>query len=186
MKSRMLLGVLIVITFVLGGCADQRIIRNNMDDVATASLVFGYVDMEDAPVDLRWISLKQIMPKTDKPYWNAATDDGMFWGSHFKPGAYQMDSFGGFSSWRNANFTFSFPQQNMDEYRFKIDNKPGIHFIGSYKYKEVETGFFEQGKFDLVAVNSPTERELLERLLEFTEDKTWEARIRKRIKELSK
>ena len=97
-----------------------------------------------------------------------------------------MNSFGGFSRWRNANFTFELPRQYADDFRFKIDNKPGIHFLGSYKYKEVKTGFFEQGKFDIVALNSPTERELLERLLKFTDDKTWEARIKKRIQELSK
>lgn len=184
MKNRMWLGVLFVITLALAGCADQRMIREDKDDLATASLVFGYVDMGDAPVNLDWFGIKQVVPKTDKPYWYAAVDEGMFWGSHFKPGAYQMDSFGGFSRWRNANFTFELPQQYADKFRFKTDGKPGIYFLGSYKYKDVKTGFFEPGKFDFVAVKSPTERELLERLLKFTDSKIWEARIRKRLQEL--
>lgn len=186
MKSRVWLGVLIIVSFALGGCADKRMIRGDKDDIATASLVFGYVDMKDAPVDLDWMSLKQVVPKSDKPYWYAAIDEGMFWGSHFKPGAYQMTSFGGYSRWRNANFSFELPMQYAESYRFKIDNKPGIYFLGSYKYKDVKTGFFQQGKFDFEAVNTPTERELLERLLKFTDDKTWEARIKSRIQELSK
>ncbi len=186
MRNKMWLGVLIVVAFALGGCADQRLIREDKDDLASASLVFGYVDMEDAPTNLDWFSIRQVLPKTDQPYWNAAIDEGMFWGSHFKPGAYQMNSFGGFSRWRNTNFSFELPQQYAENFRFKIDNKPGIYFMGSYKYKDVKTGFFEQGKFDFVAVKSPTERELLERLLKFTDSKTWEARIRKRLQELPK
>lgn len=97
-----------------------------------------------------------------------------------------MDSFGGVNSWRRASFNFELPQQYAEGYRFKMDGRPGIHFLGSYKYKEVETGFFERGKFDFVPLKSPTERELLERLLKFTDSKTWELRIKKRIAELSK
>lgn len=182
----MLAGILVVISVVLSSCADQRLIREDKDDLATASLVFGYVDMGDAPTNLDWLSIRQAVPKTDKPYWNAAVDEGMFWGSHFKPGAYQMISFGGFSRWRNTHFEFELPQQYAENYRFKIDGKPGIYFLGSFKYKDVKTGFFEPGKFDFVAVKSPTERELLERLLKFTDSKTWEARIKKRIEELPK
>ncbi len=178
---------LILMTAALAGCADKRMIRDNDKDLDKASLVFGYVDMSDAPVGgLGWVSLRQVLPKTDKPYWHAAIDDGMFWGSHFTEGAYQFDSFGGFSRWRNANFTFELPRQYAEQLRFKLDGRPGIHFLGSYKYVDVKTGFFEQGRFDFVPAKSPTERELLERLLKFTDSKTWEARIRQRIAELSK
>ena len=67
MKNRVWLGILVVITFALGGCADNRMIRNDKDDIATASLVFGYVDMQDAPVNLDWMGLKQVLPKPTNP-----------------------------------------------------------------------------------------------------------------------
>ena len=183
MKNRFWIAILIVMTFALGGCAD-RMIRDE-DDSASKSLVFGYVDMQEAPVSLDWLTIRQVLPKTDKPYWHASTDDGMFWNPHIKGGAYQMDAFGGHSGWRNANYTFSFPRQYAEGGRFKIQ-KSGIYFLGSYKYKDVKTGIFEPGKFDFERVDSPTERELLERLLKFTESNAWKARINQRIAELSK
>ena len=39
--------------------------------------------------------------------------------------------------------------------------KPGIYFLGAYKYKSVSTGMFEQSKFAIERVSSPSEGELL-------------------------
>jgi hypothetical protein len=63
-------------------------------------------------------------------------------------------------------------------------SKPGIYFLGSYKYQQVKTGFFEGSKFDIERVDSPTEAELLQRILD--EDKeikgsAWEEKIRQRL-----
>lgn len=186
MKLNVWLSILVVIAFTLNGCADKRLIRDNENDLATASLVFGYIDMSDAPSDLDWIVIKQVLPKTDKPFWFSATDKGMFWASHYKKGAYQIDSFGGHSYLLRTDFSFELPKQYAEKLRFKVSSKPGIYFLGSYKYKDVKTGFFQQGKFDFVPVKSPTERELLERLLKFTKSKTWEARIKSHVAALPK
>ncbi len=185
MKSRkVLLGVLVVMSFALGGCASNKI--KDGDDAASKSLVFGYVDMDDAPVGLGWVTIRQVLPKSDKPYWYEATDDGMFWNSHHTTGAYQFSSFGGHRMFGNVDYTFELPRQYAEQLRVKID-KPGIYFLGSYKYVKVKTGFFEQEKFDFAPVKSPTERELLERLLkDYTRGPEWEARIKRRIAELSK
>lgn len=185
MRSKILLAAFVAFAFVLSGCSDGRLIRDDDHDTDKSTLVFGYVDMKDAPCDLGWVSIRQVLPKTDKPFWHMSVDDGMYWNSHMPAGAYEMESFGGFSGWRNADYTFSLPRQ-ATEWRFRANGKPGLHFIGSYKYVEVKTGFFEAGKFEFQRVNSPTERELLERMLKFTESPTWKARIQQRIAELGK
>lgn len=183
MKKMIWLSILLIAAFTLNGCAGNKLIR---DKDNRTSLVFGYVDMDDAPVDLDWLAIKQVLPKTDKPYLYEATDHGMFWGSFFKKGAYQIDGFGGRSILRRTDYEFDLPKQYARKLRFKVGNKPAIYFMGSYKYKDVKTGFFEPGKFDFVATKSPSEKELLERLLKYTDSKIWEARIKHRIMELSK
>lgn len=183
MKSVKIL-VIVMLVALLSSCGGNLMMKDDTNP-AKNTLVFGYIDMDDAPVKLGWFNIRQVLPKTDKPFWNLAVDDGMFYHSFFTEGSYQVDAFGGHSGWKNANYTFSFPRQNADTGRFKI-TKPGLYYIGSFKYKEVKTGWFEQGKFDIEAVNSPSERELLERLLQTAESKPWQDRIRKRIQELSK
>lgn len=184
MKRTLWVAVLLVMAAAMGGCSSNKI--KDDKDAASKSLIFGYVDMQDAPTDLDWVSVRQVLPKTDKPYWNEFTNDGMFWNSHLTNGAYQMDSFGGHSGWRNVDFTFALPRQYAEKLRLKID-KPGIYYLGSYKYIKVKTGFFEADKFDFVPVKSPTEHELLERLLkDYTRGPDWDARIRKRMAEISK
>ncbi len=182
MKARLWVAVLAVVAVALGGCTSNKI--KDDKESASKSLIFGYVDMHEAPTDLDWLSMRQVLPKTDKPYWYEFTDDGMFWNSHLGNGAYQMYAFGGHSGWRNADYTFELPRQYAEGLRVKID-KPGIYYLGSYKYIKVKTGFFEQDKFDFVPVKSPSERELLERLLkDYTRGPEWEARIRKHLAEL--
>lgn len=176
--------IIIALAMLLSACGGNLMMKADSNP-ATNTLVFGYIDMDEAPAELDWFSIRQVLPKTDKPFWSLATDNGMYYNSFFVEGAYQIDSFGGYSGWRKTNYTFSFPRQNADIGRFKIA-KPGLHFLGSYKFKKVKTGFFDPDKFDVELINSPSERELLERLLKTAESKPWQDRIRKRIQELSK
>ena len=187
MKNKIGLLVLVVLAFTLGGC-DSRLIKDDKKDLDTASLVFGYIDMSDAPSDLRWVGLLQVSPKSDKPFWTLAdVDEGMFWYSHMGEGTYQFHSFGGYSFWQRVNFTFDLQPKVSESSKFKLGSKPGIYYLGSYKFKEVKTaGFFTKSKFDFVATKSPTERELLERLLKYTKGPIWEARIKQRMAELPK
>jgi len=148
------------------------------------SLVFGFVDMADAPTKIDGATIMQVAPPSDKPYWGTDVRNGLFYTYYLPPGSYKLSSLTGSSVWR-GNYRYSFPRQGSDQ-GVRI-SKPGIYFLGSYKYQKVKTGMFEGGKFDIERVSSPTEAELLRRILE--EDKeikgsAWEDKIRRRLAQL--
>lgn len=167
----------------LAACASNTIGPERDVNDPGNSLVFAYVDMGDAPTELESASLK---PQGEEGYWTMGVDDGLMSQEYLPPGAYQLASLSG-SSFLHGEVTYSFPAYGRNEASVVI-KKPGIYFLGSFKYKEVKTGMFEQGKFDIERVNSPTELELLNRMLkqDWVKGTQWEARIRARIGELHK
>jgi hypothetical protein len=167
---------------LLVGCSSGGHGRS-VDDPSN-SLVFGYIDMGDAPTKVSGASIMQVAPPTDKPYWGMDVRNGLLYTYYLPPGSYQLASISGSSFWR-GDHRYNFPRQG-NEQAVRI-SKPGIYFLGSYRYQGVKTGFFEGGKFDIERVNTPTEAELLRRILE--EDKqikgsAWEAKIRQRLSQL--
>jgi hypothetical protein len=144
------------------------------------SIVFGHIDMSDAPVSLQWVSIRQYAPPSEAPYWSAGVQDGVYWQWYLKPGSYGVDSFGG--SGFNSNYSFNMPRQSK-ALRLVIQ-KPGIYFLGSYKYKPVKTGFFEPGKYDLEESDKPTEAEVLHDLLKLVKGTPVEPKLQARLKEV--
>lgn len=164
---------------LLAGCAGGGHGRD-INDPAN-SLVFGYVDMSDAPTGVQGASIMQVAPPTDRPYWGTDVRDGLFYTYYLPPGSYKLASLTGSSFWK-GEYRYNFPRQGADT-AVRIA-KPGVYFLGSYKYRDVKTGFFEQGKFNIERVDSPTEAQLLRRILD--EDKeikgsVWEERLRQRL-----
>lgn len=147
---------------------------------AQESIVFGHIDMSDAPVGLRWVYIRQYAPPIEAPYWSAGVDDGHYWQWYLKPGSYGLDSFGG--SGFNSEYTFNMPRQSK-ALRIVI-KKPGVYFLGAYKYKPIETGIFEQGKYDLVEVDKPTEADVLRDLLKLVKGTSVEPKLQARLKEV--
>src|SRR5262245_33891236 len=140
----------------LAGCGGGGAGRS-IDDPSN-SLVFGFVDMADAPTKVSGVSIRQVAPPVDKPFWGTDVKDGLFYSYYLPPGSYMLASLYG-SSMLRGDYQYNFPRQGGDT-SVRIE-KPGIYFLGSWKYKSVKTGFFEQSKFDIERVNSPTEKELL-------------------------
>ena len=167
---------------LLAGCAGGGHGRD-INDPAN-SLIFGYVDMADAPTKVSGAQIMQVAPPTEKPYWGMSVKNGVFYTYYLPPGSYRLASLHG-SSFLRGEFQYNFPRQGAGQTTVRIE-KPGIYFLGSYKYKEVKSGFFEQGKFDIQRVESPTEAELLRRILDEKELKgsVWEERIRQRLSRL--
>jgi hypothetical protein len=66
--------------------------------------------------------------------------------------------------------------------------KPGIYYLGSFKYRQVKTEIFDSGKFEIERVKQPTEAELLKRLLEKerVKESAWAEKIRSRLGRLSR
>ena len=179
-------GVLVLVAVLaLAGCRGGGHGRDINDP--SNSLVFGYVDMSDAPTKVSSAQIMQVAPPTDKPYWGTDVRDGLFYTYYLPPGSYRLATLEG-SSFLRGDYRYSFPRQGGGETTARIE-KPGIYFLGAYKYKTVRTGMFEQSKFAIERVSSPSEAELLQRLLD-TDDEVkksvWADKIRQRIARLKK
>ena len=167
---------------LLGGCAGGGHGRS-IDDPSN-SLVFGYVDMSDAPTSVSWATIMQVAPPTEKPYWGTDVRDGLFYTYYLPPGSYKLSALGG-SGFFKGQYQYNFPKQGSDQ-AVRVA-KPGIYYLGSYKYKKVKTGIFEADKFAIERVNSPNEAELLKRILDKDGDvkgSAWEPKIRARLAQL--
>lgn len=164
---------------LLAGCASGGPARDINDP--SNSLVFGYIDMEDAPTKVSSAWLVQVAPPSDAPYWGLGVSKGLFYSSYLPPGSYQLSKFGG-SGFFSGQHEYSFSRQgNKSSLRII---KPGIYFLGAFKYKKVKSGFFQQGQFTIEKINKPTEAELLKRLLEEDDDiksSAWAGKIRARL-----
>jgi hypothetical protein len=164
------------------GCASGGPERDINDP--TNSLVFGYIDMKDAPTGVDYASLMQVAPPTNAPYWSLGVNKGLFFQSHLPPGSYQLSSFGG-SGFFSGQHRYNFPRQG-NQTALRI-SKPGIYYLGSFKYKTEKSGMFEQGKFSIEKIDKPTEAELLKRILEESRDvakSAWADKIRARLAHL--
>ena len=127
------------------------------------SLVYGYIDMKDAPSSLGWVHITLYDGKNTGLF--TAVKDGMFVQMGLKPGPYQVDRFGRHARFfDNTEYSYDFGTRGRNETAVRID-KPGVYFMGAYKYVDVHTGWFEQGKFRMERTTTPNERELLTRIL---------------------
>ena len=198
MRSSICVVFVVLGLIVLPGFAgDERPINvDNPDN----SLVFGYIDMSEAPTKVKGAWLQQVAPPTESPYWSMGVEKGLFYNTFIQPGSYQLSSFAG-SGFMSGSYEYKFPRQGRNETAVRI-KKPGVYFLGSYKYVKVrKKSMFKRGKFSIERVSEPTEAELLRRILEDTmkvqkaknykgprkikiEDTRWAAVIRARLKEL--
>lgn len=156
--TSLLAGLLVV---CVAACASERIDPKD----PTLSLVYGYIDMTDAPSSLGWVHLTLYDGKNTGYY--TAVRKGLFLHAGVKPGPYQVDRFGRNATFlSNTDYSYEFGTRGRNETATRIE-KPGVYFMGAYKYVEVRTGFFEQNKFRMERSANPSERELLTRVLAF-------------------
>jgi len=182
MKHR--IGSVFALIALLAGCASGGPERDINDP--TNSLVFGYVDMDEAPTSVSYASLMQVAPPTEAPYWSLTVRKGLFYSAYLPAGSYQLSRFGG-SGFLAGEHQYNFGRQG-NQTALRI-TKPGIYFLGSFKYKKVSSGLFEQGKFSIDKIDKPAEAELLKRILdEGTDMKTsaWNDKIRARLAQLKR
>lgn len=182
MKQWLCLMLGLVMVGLLAGCASSGPERDINDP--TNSLVFGYIDMEGAPTGVNAASVMQVSPPSATPYWALGVTNGLFFNAYLPPGSYQLSSFSG-SGFFAGQHVYIMPRQG-NETSLRIV-KPGIYFLGSYKYGKVKTGIFEKRKFDIEKTYTPTEAELLKRVLDESEgirNSTWGNKIRARLVQL--
>jgi hypothetical protein len=130
----------------------------------SASLVFGYFDAKDAPSSIDWVSIKQYGGSAG--YYNVGIKDGLFWHVGVEPGSYQVEKFGGVKRVLifGNEVEYNYGTRGRNETAIRI-NTPGVYFMGAHRYVPHAGGFFAADKFEMQAAKSPTERELLVRLI---------------------
>jgi hypothetical protein len=175
---------LLLVTTTLAACSGWQ----KVDDPPESTvMVYGFLDMEDAPTVVDYVHLKQVKPKSERPYWGTGVEDGYFYSTGLVPGSYQFSTFGGVNCLL-GNFLcgtpheYSFPAQT-EGFRFL---KPGLYFLGSYKYKHIDQGFFKADNFEIDRIKKPTELDVLKKILPQYKGDRWEPYIEKRIRELSR
>ena len=163
--ARLWLGTLVV-ALTLAGCASAPPIDTKDE---TRSLVFGYFDMTDAPSKLEWVSLRRY-DSTEKPgqWYGLAVRDGLFFHVGIAPGSYQVDKFGGMGGiplLTRKQFEYSFGSKGRNATAVRI-REPGLYFLGAHQYvNHAGKGLFDPDKFEMVTIKTPTEKELLARLV---------------------
>ena len=179
MINRVGIPLFLAVLALLAGCGGGGHGRDINDP--SNSLVFGYVDMGDAPTKVSGVHIMQVAPPTEKPYWGADVREGMFYTYYLPPGSYRLSSLHG-SHWMRGEYQYNFPRQGGGTTTARID-KPGIYFLGAYKYKAVKS------KFDIEPVSKPSEAELLQKLLDTdaeVKNSVWADKIRERIARLKR
>lgn len=168
MKRRLMLAVPAALVGAnLLGCATTGEAADPNDE--NLSVFLGFIDMSDAPSDVSWVSVKGYGANASN--YLARVEDGLFFHIAVEPGSYQVDRFGGVSGLRGLFgrvHEYEWGTKGRNESSVRID-KPGVFFVGAHRYVPQKTGFFEQGKFEMVPSRSPTEREALQRLLRLME-----------------
>ena len=185
MANRIAIVIFAASLAVLAGCRGGGHGRDINDP--SNSLVFGFVDMSEAPTKVTGAQIMQVAPPTDKPYWGTDVRDGLFYTYYLPPGSYRLATLHG-SSFLRGEHQYTFPRQGGGDTTARIE-KPGIYFLGAYKYQRVKTGMFEQSKFAIERVSSPSEAELLQRLLDTDAEvkgSVWADKIRQRLARLKK
>ena len=141
------------------------------DPTATdTSLIYMYVDLSEAPSDVRWFSLL-LRPKADpEDVWesNLAIEDGVMSHISARPGAYNIEHFGGIKQGflgAGTQWIYEYHGERNGIAPFIVD-QPGVYFLGSYKLKFNKGGLLSTPEFDLVRIAEPSEREVLQRLLQ--------------------
>lgn len=187
-KSILSLFILLPVLLLSSGCSlfgDKEKIDVNDH---TLSVVFGYFDVEEAPSwgGVDWVSIKKFKPK--KAYYGTTVEEGLFY--HLgvsNNSSIQVDEFGRNTRWySNAVYTYNFGGQGRNDTSTVI-NKPGVYFLGAYKYKHIDSGsLFKADSFDMEKSNTPTEKELFTRLLASLEKESPEytyqiAMVKKRL-----
>ena len=181
---------LVLAAVLLAACAGTT----QVTDFSDRSVGYGWVDIHDAsPNRISSIFVQQYRPKTSEPYYPMAFEEYkggiLFWSAALAVGSHKLDVLRGEKCigilCGNTTYAYNFGQQG-DEVGAVVVRSPGVYHLGSYKLRDLKTGWFEGGKFEVLpAKNAPSKREMLEEILKHTADNQVMAdRIRRELARL--
>ncbi len=162
-----LIVIILIAAFFIIDCSNSvsKKESHNTNSSLKSSLIFGYIDMKNAPgKELTGIHARRY-PFKPKIYLDFEIDKGnLFWySSVVKPGPYQIEEF----------YSYDFIQETLEfgsyVYNFSISEnktairvkKPGIYFMGSYRYVMLKN---KRSDYDLITITNPSKKDLLIRL----------------------
>lgn len=165
--------------------------KTSKGDPEKEALVFGCIDLAEVNSNLTNMDfLKYEGPRIGigklinmYDYY----DNGLFIADRVIPGQYWLMNF----SIKKLGF-----QLRQEPTICTITNKPAeadmftvnqgdIYFFGTYKYQVVKkAGMFSRGQYTLEKADSPSEKELLQMVLEKLQGSKWEAKIQERLANL--
>lgn len=168
--------------FFLATCGSSRPFNGADPNNPTWSVIYGYIDMEDAPSAADWVFI--VQQEGDSLGYNARTEDSFFYHAGMPPGPYQVGSFGENSIWQGERlYTYTVGTEDGRKTVVQIA-QPDVYFMGAYRYASVPTGF------EMKQIDGPDERVILTWVLEDLEDTHPEFvhqidMLRRRLAELS-
>lgn len=178
---------------LLSGCSMGKYAKEQSDD--NTVLLVGSFDASEGPFKLQRGSIQQVRPANrSKPYRDVriVKADNIFYRENLPTGLYKLHSVGGREKalllWSNNFWTWGFPKDQDDpaaKFNQVRAEKPGIYYVGSYKIRVVrEGGFLTPTTYATDLMDSPSEKEVLESLLKYTEGTKWHAMVQQRLAEL--
>lgn len=151
---------ILLFTLSLAACSSTSPVSETDERL---SLVYGYFDMKDAPTKAQWVGLKQYSGGDGGTY-TINVQDGLFFHVGIEPGSYQVDKFGG-SGFLRGDYVYNFGGKGRNATAVRLQ-KPGVYFLGSYRYvNHSGKGFFDPAQFDMQPVKTPSEKEILQRVV---------------------
>jgi hypothetical protein len=147
------------------------------------SLVYGYIDMSSAPTKMIWANMVQTRPKTDSPLYDFTINHGIIYVPNVPRGKFMVSQMGGVGKFNASGWTYNINAEH--DRRFQLNTyKPGLHYIGSWKYIRTGKGLLKHKSFKLVPSKKMNEKAILEHLLTQATDPTWRKMISRRISKL--
>jgi hypothetical protein len=154
------------------------------------AMVFGHIEAGKGPMYFSWVQLRHTDAAGNEEYYTTrSNEDGMFYAENLPLGKYEIHRIGqgnrpmGSNVISGGGVVWSLGEGSKDTaMRVKT---AGVHYLGSFKYIYIEgEGLFGRDSFNFKRINSPSEKELLQRLLKYTENTHWSGSINKRLAEL--
>lgn len=164
MKLKWLLPVLLSLGVL--GCASGPGKIDPKDE--SLSLIYGYFDMTDAPSNVEWVFIKNYGNSKDEGY-RIGAKDGLFLHVGVEKGSYQVSTFGGVGGipmLTRRDFRYDFGSKGRNSTALRITT-PGVYFLGAHRYvNHAGKGMFDPDKFEMRPARTPTEKEVLKKVIQ--------------------
>lgn len=191
-RSLKILGVLMLTIGIV--CNFSAFASESKGDPEKDGLIFGCIVLEDTKSFIDNMSFMRYPPKFngfpayphDIEMYGIYTT-GLFFADQVKPGQYWLLGFytdkTGFQLKRQKTYCqLNYRPTEADTFTV---NAGDIYYYGTYQYQVVDKGgFLSKGKFSLEKTDTPSEKELLTKVLEKLKGSKWEAKIQERLASL--